>query len=106
VVATFTESTRADGGCVVRLEGEVDLAVADELARVVLGCLDRADDVELDFGEVTFIDSSGLGALVRVRNEATRQGKTLSLVDVGRPTLRLLEITGLQEAFEIRPRES
>jgi anti-anti-sigma factor len=105
-VATFTEDTSADGGCVVRLGGEIDLAVADELATVVLGCLDRADHVELDFADVTFIDSSGLGALVRVRNEATRQGKTLSLVDVGRATQRLLEITGLQEAFDIRPRES
>lgn len=105
-MATFSEDTRADGGCVVRLGGEIDLAVADELADVVLGCLDRADDVELDFGEVTFIDSSGLGALVRVRNEATQRGKTLSLVDVGRPTLRLLEITGLRDAFDIRPRES
>lgn len=105
-MATFTEGTRADGGCVVRLGGEIDLAVADDLATVVLDCLDRADDVQLDFADVTFIDSSGLGALVRVRNEATRQGKTLSLVDVGRATQRLLEITGLQEAFDIRPRES
>jgi anti-anti-sigma factor len=106
VVATFEEGTRDDGGCVVRLGGEIDLAVADELVTVILGCFDRADDVEVDFGGVTFIDSSGLGALVRVRNEATARGKRLSLVDVGRPTTRLLEITGLLDAFDIRPRES
>ena len=61
--------------------------------------------IEIDLNAVSFIDSSGLGALVRVRNEAAAKGKTLSLVNPGHATLRLLELTGLQHAFDIRSDE-
>ena len=105
-MAQFIEGTRSDGGSVVHLSGEIDLAVVGDLLEMVLDCLARADDLQLDLGDVTFIDSSGLGVLVRVRNEAALQGKSLSLANVGRPTSRLLEITGLGEAFDIRSDET
>ncbi len=99
----FRESDRSDGGCVMWVEGEFDLAVVDEFLERALACLDRATALELDLQGVSFIDSSGLGALVRVRQEAAIRGKTLSLVNVSSATHRLLQITGLHEAFDIRP---
>ena len=91
----FRESERSDGGCVLWVEGEFDLAVVDEFLEWALPCLERAErDRDRPRG-VSFIDSSGLGALVRVRNEAADQGKTLSLVNPSPATHRLLEITGL-----------
>lgn len=104
----FRESSRSDGTCVVSVEGDFDLAVVDEFLERVLACLDRADviDLDLDLQGVSFIDSSGLGALVRARKEAVERGKTVSLVNVSRATHRLLEITGLHNAFDIRPHES
>lgn len=102
----FRESSRSDGTYVVFVEGDFDLAVVDEFLQRVMACLDRADAVEIDLEAVSFIDSSGLGALVRVRKEATDRGKTVSLVNVSRATHRLLEITGLHHAFDITPRET
>ncbi len=98
----FRESERSDGGCVLSVEGEFDLAVVDEFLEWALPCLGRADAIEIDLGAVSFIDSSGLGALVRVRNEAADKGKSLSLVNPSPATHRLLELTGLQQAFDIR----
>lgn len=102
----FRESSRSDGGCVLWVEGEVDLAVADEFLERGQGCLDQADVIELDLRGVTFIDSSGLGVLVRLRKEAAEKGKSLSLVNVSPATHRLLEITGLHSAFDIRPEQA
>jgi anti-anti-sigma factor len=53
----------------------------------------------IDFGGVTFVDSTGLGALVRIRNEAERHGKRVDLVGVRREVRRVLELTGLSELF-------
>lgn len=102
----FQESGRDDGVCVVSVEGDFDLAVVDAFLDRVLECLDRADIVELDLQGVSFIDSSGLGALVRARKEATDRGKSLSLVNVSAATHRLLEITGLHHAFDLRPKRA
>jgi anti-anti-sigma factor len=102
-VVEFRESDRGDGGCVMWVEGEFDLAVVDEFLERALAALDRCQTLELDLGGVSFIDSSGLGALVRVRQEAAIRGKTMSLVNVSAATHRLLQITGLHEAFDIRP---
>ena len=99
----FRETRRSDGTCVLWVQGEFDLAVVDEFLEQALPCLAGADALELDLHGVSFIDSSGLGALVHVRNEAARQGKPMSLVNVSPATHRLLEITGLHHAFEIRP---
>lgn len=103
----FGESTRSDGACVVSVVGEMDLAVVAEFLERALACLDRADALalDLDLEGVSFIDSSGLGALVRVRKEAADRGKALTLVNVSASTHRLLEITGLQDAFDIVDQE-
>jgi anti-anti-sigma factor len=100
-VVEFGVSTRSDGACVVSVVGEMDLAVVAEFLEHALACLDRAHALALDLGGVSFIDSSGLGALVRVRKEAADRGKSLTLVNVSASTHRLLEITGLQDAFDI-----
>lgn len=102
-VVEFHESDSADGSSVLSVTGEFDLAVVDEFLEHAMACLDRAQGIDVDLGGVSFIDSSGLGALVRVRKEAAVRGKPLTLVDVSPATTRLLEITGLQQSFEIRP---
>jgi len=100
-MAQIESALRGDGTAVLRLVDEIDLAVVDQLVAGVRGCLADADAVQLDFRDVTFIDSSGLGALVLVRGEAARQGKRLSLVNVSHATSRLLRITGLHDAFDV-----
>jgi anti-anti-sigma factor len=102
-VVEFRESGRSDGRCVLSVEGEFDLAVVEEFLERALACLDRAEAIDIDLEGVSFIDSSGLGALVQVRKAAADQGKTMSLVNVSAATHRLLEITGLLDAFDIRP---
>jgi anti-anti-sigma factor len=99
-VAEFRVSG-VDGTRHISLVGEIDLAVTDEFLTQVRESLAAADHVDLDFGGVTFIDSSGLGALVLLRQEAGQQSKRLSLVNVSPATSRLLRITGLEDAFDV-----
>lgn len=104
-MAEFHETVLGDGECELRLVGEVDLAVKDDLIERVRASLTDAKRVELDFAEVSFIDSSGLGALVLLRKEANGDGKELVLVNLSPAVDRLLEITGLHDVFDMLPEQ-
>jgi anti-anti-sigma factor len=96
----FIVETRADDPGVLLVAGELDIATVDELATQAQAALDSVTSVlVIDFGGVTFVDSTGLGALVRIRNEAERHGKRVDLVGVRREVRRVLELTGLSELF-------
>jgi len=100
-VSEFIESRADDGHCVLAVKGDVDIAVADEFFSAALACLDGTDVLELDLSELRFIDSSGLGALVRVHKRAVEQGGRLVLSHVSESVHRLLRITGLDLVFDI-----
>jgi anti-anti-sigma factor len=88
------------GATVVRAEGEVDLANADQLAaglRTAGG--KRGGPVVLDLLGVPFMDSSGLKALLVASGEL---GERLSLVmSPGAPVTRLLELAEVRDRFAI-----
>ncbi|MFG3229950.1 STAS domain-containing protein [Kitasatospora sp. NPDC048194] len=50
----------------------------------------------LDLHDVTFIDSSGLNALLLARIQADRQGTTVHLARPSERVARLLELTGAE----------
>jgi anti-anti-sigma factor len=89
---------------VLSLTGDVDSASAPGFAAQARRLL-HTDGLQLlivDLGEVRFIDSSGIGLLVRIRNESARHGTDLVLTQVPRRTSVLLEISGLRDVFRIR----
>ncbi len=59
---------------VIYLNGEMDLDCADSLRQVVGEVASRSSHVILDFGAVTFIDSSGTGIFVRLCLDQQAEG--------------------------------
>jgi anti-anti-sigma factor len=99
-MAEYRAGPATPGRRTLAVSGEVDIAVVEEFLAEADRCLDDgADRCEIDLGAVTFIDSSGLGALVRLRKIAHDRGKTVLLTNVPASVNRLLEVTGLSEAF-------
>ena len=47
-----------------RLEGELDMATADDLSQLLRDASTKGDPIVLDFSGVSFMDSSGLRALL------------------------------------------
>ncbi|HLH29410.1 MAG TPA: STAS domain-containing protein [Acidimicrobiales bacterium] len=79
---------------VLRIEGEVDLDSAEELGQALERC---NGNVILDLAGVSFMDSSGLGTLIRARNRLAAEGGSLSVQAVAPNVRRLFELTGLTE---------
>jgi anti-sigma B factor antagonist len=84
----------------IHIRGEVDLASATELETRVLEAFEGGPSaIVLDLEALTFIDSSGLRALVSLSKEASDRGAALVLRNVPRHAQRVLDLTGLSDFF-------
>ena len=85
------------------LSGEIDLAVAPDLQErgAELAKAVAPGELEVDLADVTFIDSSGLGALISLRNTARTCGANLRLVRLSSAVQRFFELAGVQDSFRL-----
>jgi anti-anti-sigma factor len=82
----------------IELQGEVDLVSEAPFVEKVdaLAGEETSCPILLDLAAVDFIDSSGVRALVRVRQQ---HGERLRVVAVSAPVQRILDIAGLSATF-------
>ena len=88
---------------VVHVGGEVDLSWSSELRDAVLRSLGEHGQVLVDLSAVTYIDSSGIAALVEGLQNARSDGKSFALVNTSPPALAVLELARLDQVFELHP---
>jgi anti-anti-sigma factor len=92
----------ADGNVRVAVRGEIDIASSDQLRSALLNLSDQgARYVTVDLADLEFIDSTGLGALIRMLKHYREQGGDLKLAAPTRPVAKVLEITSLDKLFEV-----
>jgi anti-anti-sigma factor len=94
-----SEASAAGGPTIIVLRGELDMAAATAVRRLV----DRADRTGLviDLSAVAFADSSALRELLHARTAVAERGARLVLAAVPQPVRRLLEMTGTTGLFEV-----
>ena len=80
----------------VQISGELDVSTAPKLIATVHEVAQPpVRRVDLDCEAVTFLDSTGLRALLVARSEATRMGVDLVIVEPSRSVDRVIQMTGL-----------
>jgi|tagenome__1003787_1003787.scaffolds.fasta_scaffold20796584_2 anti-anti-sigma factor len=92
-----------NGPVVLKLSGEVDIAVVDSLREAWYATAeqDGARPIVVDLTEVTFIDASGLGLLVGIWKRRHCHGGQVCLRGVPPPVRTLLQLTGLLGVFTL-----
>lgn len=93
-VAVSTEVK--DALACVRVVGEVDVSNAGQLRDALDGAL-AADvqRIEVDLGEVPYIDSTGIGVLVGAAHRAAEAQKSLAVARPQRNVARVLSMLGV-----------
>jgi len=77
---------------------ELDLATAPQLLSDLRHAIDHTDGhVLVDCRALTFIDSTGIAALVDAHCTLESQGRQLLVTNVGRTPRRVFEILGLTD---------
>ena len=88
-------SELVEGVATLRLRGELDLASARQLEGSFAAIDEQGPSrVTIDLGELAFIDSSGLRALLLADARAGERGYELVLLPGQEPVQRVFEMTG------------
>lgn len=87
---------------VLDVSGKITLGDGDTILKDKLHSLlhQGRKDVLLNLGQVQYVDSAGLGAIVSAYTTMTREGGSLKLVSVTKRLQDLLTITKLLTVFE------
>jgi anti-sigma B factor antagonist len=91
-----------DGVIVVDVKGRIALGEGDELLRDKVNSLvnQGRKKIILNLADVPYIDSAGLGEIVRTYTTVSRQGGSLKLANLTKRITDLLSITKLLTVFE------
>lgn len=92
-----TVAVRSCGEASVALVGELDVAHAPHVARVLRALVDSGCNAVVDTSALVFIDATGVAALLRARGYADARGRTLLLVSPSACVLRMLELTAMSD---------
>jgi anti-sigma B factor antagonist len=98
VSAVVTEKT-----AVVRAVGELDLATAPGLAKVLQGLERECVRIVLDISGLTFIDSTGLRLAVIEHGHALMNGFDFAIAGARGQVLDVLRVTGLDVSLPLAP---
>lgn len=88
---------------VIVVAGDIDLGTISYFSAALEGGVrEPKADLVVDMEDVTFIDATGLGALIRAHNLLSRQeGRRMIVRNAPRSTRRLFELTGLDRVLHI-----
>ncbi len=85
------------------LEGELDVHNVKNLKSAVSESLENEEGWSyiLDLGNVSYLDSSGLGMLVYIKKEITHEEGNLKIINVQSQVFNVFKLTRLDEFFDI-----
>jgi anti-sigma B factor antagonist len=93
---------QADGrATVVALAGELDLSTVPRLQSCLLEQQGAGAPVIVDLSQVSFIDSSGIGALVRAFHGSENGRRLLTVIAPNTQVERVLQVTGIDRALPL-----
>jgi anti-anti-sigma factor len=89
---------------VVQPSGILDGTKAGQFRQEITNLVEsNVDIVLIDFKDVTFMDSSGLGALVLALKTVRAAGSKLFICSINEQIKMLFELTSMDRVFEIFP---
>ena len=99
---------QVDGITVVDMSGRITLGEGSVVLRDAIRDLISKGQkkILLNLGDVTYIDSSGIGELVSAFTAVRREGGELKLLNLTKKVHDLLQITKLYTVFDIKDDEA
>ena len=107
-MALTIASREVDGVTVLDLSGRITLGEGSVVLRDTIRDLIGKGNkkILLNLGDVTYIDSSGIGELVSAFTAVRREGGELKLLNLTKKVHDLLQITKLYTVFDIKDDEA
>lgn len=91
-----------DGCAVLAVHGDLDVATAPALTSAAFAVIESSPrHLVIDATDLDFCDSTGLAAFVRIAGELEPHGHRLGIAGPRPIVRRILEVSGLDEAFVV-----
>ena len=96
---------KPDGGTDVAVFGELDLATVAPVERALAKAIAQEGTVVIDLRACDFVDSAGIGVLIKAALRLHGQDRKLLIRGVKERVMRILDLTGVAEidGLEIEP---
>lgn len=103
--AVGLEVSTADdvGWTVLAVTGEIDISTAAVFEDALQGAIKTSKQVVVDLSGVRFMDSTGLGVLMRAQKHQDGVGAFLRLAAPSDRVVRILGVTQLDSVFAVYP---
>lgn len=87
---------------ILEIKGEIDLYNAPEIKDIVTKLIeDKKYDIIINLARVSYIDSSGIGALISSLSNLKKYQGSLKIINVFASVKKVFELTKLTSFFEI-----
>ncbi|MGH9041862.1 MAG: STAS domain-containing protein [Acidimicrobiia bacterium] len=90
-----------EAGITVAVRGELDVLTAPFLWERLETVLPNAERLVLDLGGVRFIDSMGIGVVVRAQSRLAQGGGSLVVRSLQEQGRKVFEMTGLDQTLDL-----
>ncbi len=86
----------------VRIKGEIDIYSIEEFrAAIEEKIKTQAHEIRLDCSELSYMDSTGMGVLIELRNKTKEMGQRIVMVNPRPNIKKLMALTGVDKIIEI-----
>jgi anti-sigma B factor antagonist len=85
----------------VAISGKMLLAIDSSSRKEIEELLKIDKNINLDLGDVTAIDSTGLGLLLNIKQTQKKRGKELYFTNISEEVYDVIEVTGIIDYFNI-----
>ena len=87
----------------LRPQGDIDVATVEAQRGDWLAAVDerRPRRLVIDMSDVTFLDSTGLGAIVALQRRQRAHGGMVAITNAAPPVARVLQLTGMHLTMEV-----
>lgn len=99
---TIHTNELSDGWTSLAVEGEIDLATVEDLQKAINGIADNGGkNLVIDLTGSSFMDSTGLKALVMASRRFDEEGRSFAIAVSGGPVSRLIDLSGVNTSIRI-----
>lgn len=86
----------------VKIKGEIDIYSIEEFKAAIEEKIDtQVQEIRLDCSELSYMDSTGMGVLIELRNKTKKMGQKIVMVNPRPNIKKLLALTGVDKIIEI-----
>lgn len=84
---------------VMKIKGEIDLNNSKKLKEEIKKM--GNNNIVLDFNEVTYLDSAGIGALISIHKDLQSKSGSLEIINIDKKIKELFDMVGLSKLMKI-----